>query len=92
MIRPESIELSEPEPDLMPPGGALEGRVITRSFLGPITRVKVARDDGEITADIWSREAPVLELDIRVFARLDTASPRALPLDEQKAPTGDGEG
>ncbi len=79
LVRPESVELSALDTDANE--GALEGRIVSHSFLGPVTRLKVANSSGEITADLRSREARYLKVGDNVSARFDAASARTLPLD-----------
>jgi putative spermidine/putrescine transport system ATP-binding protein len=80
LIRPESLELSELSPDSPVPEGAFEGRVISHSFLGPVTRVKIDTGDTELTADLQSRAARALRIGARVTARFDSRSPQVLTL------------
>ena len=82
LIRPESLELSELSPDSPVPEGAFEGRVISHSFLGPVTRVKIDSSDVELTADLQSRVARALRIGARVIARFDSGSPQVLTLAE----------
>ena len=88
LIRPESLELSELSPDSPVPEGTFEGRVISHSFLGPVTRVKVDSGDAELTADLQSRVARTLRIGARVTARFDSGSPQVLTLagDERDHP------
>ncbi len=82
LIRPESVELTELDGEGQVPEGALEGRVVSHLFLGPVTRVKVANGSDEITVDLRSRAAQTLNPGMRVSARFDAGSARILPLDE----------
>jgi putative spermidine/putrescine transport system ATP-binding protein len=50
LVRPETVVL-EPATDA-PIAGRLGGAVVSHTFLGSVTRVKVAVGDGEITADV----------------------------------------
>ncbi len=80
LIRPESLELSELSPDSPVPEGAFEGRVISHSFLGPVTRVKIDTGYTDLTADLQSRAARALRIGARVTARFDSRSPQVLTL------------
>jgi putative spermidine/putrescine transport system ATP-binding protein len=82
LIRPESLELSELSPDSQVPEGVFEGRVISHSFLGPVTRVKIDSGGTELTADLQSRAARALRIGARVTARFDSGSPQVLTLTE----------
>lgn len=81
LVRPESVELSALGTEGAATDGALEGRIVSHSFLGPVTRLKVANGATELTADLRSREARALKIGDRVSARFDAASARVLPLD-----------
>lgn len=81
LIRPESVELTELNQESPAPDGALEGRVVSHLFLGPVTRVKVANDFDEITADLRSRAAQTLNPGTQVSVRFDAGGARILPLD-----------
>ena len=82
LICPESLELSELSPDSPVPEGAFEGRVISHSFLGPVTRVKIDTGYTDLTADLESRAARALRIGARVTARFDSGSPQVLALTE----------
>ncbi len=80
LMRPESIEL-EPLPDGDGARGRLAGRVASKSFLGAITRLKIATDTlDEISADIQSARAGSFPVGIRVLIRVTPDSPRVLTL------------
>ncbi|MDP9410612.1 MAG: ABC transporter ATP-binding protein [Actinomycetota bacterium] len=81
LVRPETVELSGFDGDGPAPDGALEGRIIGHSFLGPVTRLKISSNgDGALTADLPSRTARALALGDRVSARFDGSSAQVLPL------------
>ncbi|MEJ7872791.1 MAG: ABC transporter ATP-binding protein [Rubrobacteraceae bacterium] len=83
LVRPESVELSALDADGAAGEGALEGRIVSHSFLGPVTRLKVANGAEEITVDLRSREARALKVGDRISARFDAAGARTLPLDSE---------
>ena len=55
LVRPETVELG-PAAN----GAALTGEVISHTFLGPVTRLKVAFGEGEMTADVSASRADVV--------------------------------
>ncbi|MGH2375211.1 MAG: TOBE domain-containing protein, partial [bacterium] len=64
-------------------GGAagLVGRVASKSFLGAITRLKVAIDTrDELAADVQSARAGAFPVGSRVLVRVEPESPRVLAL------------
>ncbi len=75
IVRPEALAVGPPSPD----GCGEPGRVVTRTFLGAVTRVVVALPQGEVTVDAVTRPglpdaggATVVRLDTdRVRAALD---------------------
>jgi putative spermidine/putrescine transport system ATP-binding protein len=80
LVRPESVELSGLDPGAPAPEGALEGRIVSHSFLGPVTRIKVANGAGDITVDLPSRTANALTIGDRVSAKFDGDSVQLLSL------------
>ncbi len=85
LVRPESVKISEPGEagNGHPRSGMVEGRIVGRSFMGPVTRVKVSNGAAEaITADLPSRNAHSLKIGDRVSARFDPANARVLSLGE----------
>ncbi|MDR7522125.1 MAG: ABC transporter ATP-binding protein, partial [Armatimonadota bacterium] len=79
LLRPEAIEL-QAAPDAEPPAGALAGRVVSHSFLGAITRVRITTGAGEVAADVQSIRAGAFPVGARVVCRFPPDSPRALTL------------
>ncbi len=78
LVRPESVELSELDPEAPVPEGALAGRIVGHSFLGPVTRIKVQNGACNLTADLPSRAAHALAIGDRVSARFDGSSAQVL--------------
>ena len=80
LVRPESLEV-EPLPEGDSIKGALSGRVVSKSFLGAITRLKIATEMGDdLSADIQSVRAATFPIGSRVVARFPADSPRVLSL------------
>ena len=77
LVRPETVEL-EPAVERRS-SGALAGEVVSHTFLGPVTRLKVALGEGEMTADIPPR-GRVAPVGMRVGVGFPSASARLLSL------------
>ena len=75
LVRPETVELGPAEND-----AALSGEVISHTFLGPVTRLKVALDEGEMTADVSASRAESIPVGTRVSVGFPSGSARLLSL------------
>ena len=75
LIRPETVELGP-----VANGAALTGEVISHTFLGPVTRLKVALDQGEMTADVSASRAESFPVGTRVAVGFPSGSARLLSL------------
>ena len=71
IVRPEALTVG-PELD----GGGKPGTVVTRTFLGAVTRLVVDTADGEVTVDAVTRPG-LPDAGERTVVRLDTARVRA---------------
>ena len=93
LIRPETVDIvpeSGPTPD-----SALAGEVISNTFLGSTSRVRVTDEAGErtLTADISTVRAAPLTVGTKVVASFPPDSPRLLSLaDEPVFPLPDPDG
>ncbi|MDX6568186.1 MAG: putative spermidine/putrescine transport system ATP-binding protein [Gaiellales bacterium] len=77
LVRPESLDLSPLNGHV--PEGALAGSVTAQTFLGPVTRIRVAADAGpELVATVPSGSAVDFAVGQRVVARFAPASARVL--------------
>jgi putative spermidine/putrescine transport system ATP-binding protein len=77
LVRPETVELElEPASN----GAALTGEVISHTFLGPVTRLKVALGEGEMTADVSASRAGSFPVGTRVAVGFPSGSARLLSL------------
>jgi putative spermidine/putrescine transport system ATP-binding protein len=74
LVRPETVELGSPN------GAALIGEVISQTFLGPVTRLKVTLDQGEMTADVSASRAESYPVGTRVAVGFPSESARLLSL------------
>jgi putative spermidine/putrescine transport system ATP-binding protein len=79
LVRPETVELTPANGDT-PPENALAGTVLTHTFLGASTRIKVDADGSEITADVPTGRIGGIPIGSRVHARFPAESARLLAL------------
>jgi putative spermidine/putrescine transport system ATP-binding protein len=82
LVRPETVELTPAEGD----ASGLAGEVLSQTFLGPVTRLKVDAPGGELTADMPAARAATLPIGMRVRATFPEAGARVLSLAESAAP------
>jgi putative spermidine/putrescine transport system ATP-binding protein len=75
LVRPETVELGSAAN-----GASLIGEVISHTFLGPVTRLKVTLDQGEMTADVSASRADSYPVGTRVAVGFPSASARLLRL------------
>src|SRR6266511_4886200 len=87
LVRPELLELSANGA-----GGenTLTGEVLTHTFLGPVTRLKVLGKDTELIADVSTAQSEALPVGVHVTARVPSTGTRLLTL-ESKEPGQDGQ-
>jgi putative spermidine/putrescine transport system ATP-binding protein len=77
LVRPESLDLSPLNGHV--PDGSLAGSVTAQTFLGPVTRIRVASDAGpELVATVPSGSAAAFGVGQRVSASFSAASARVL--------------
>ena len=78
LVRPETVELSPSN------GGetanTLVGEVLTQTFLGPVTRLKIIGAGADLIADVPTATAATLPVGMRVAAALPTEGARLLDL------------
>ncbi len=87
LIRPESIEIDKLDDGVGVPDGSLEGAVTVRTFLGAMTRLRVASAVGELMVDVGTARALTLGEDARVALTWDPAAARLLDLSDTGAPS-----
>jgi putative spermidine/putrescine transport system ATP-binding protein len=85
LVRPETVEI-EPATDGAAPEGALAGTVVSRVFLGSVTRIKLDTGTGEVTADVPTARSGQLAIGTHVHARFPAESARLLSLADEPAP------
>jgi putative spermidine/putrescine transport system ATP-binding protein len=92
LVRPETLEL---EPAASGDGAVengLVGDVLTHTFLGPVTRLKVIGSDVDLIADVSTSRVEALPIGLRVVARVPAEGVRLLSLQAEEpaapAPVG----
>ena len=83
LARPEALELTPAENG----GGdnSLVGEVVTHTFLGPVTRLKVIGRAADLIADVPTARVDSLPIGLRVVARVPATGTRLLSLNEAPA-------
>ncbi len=93
LVRPETVEVVRANGT--PAEGALAGEVVSNTFLGSTSRLRVADESGErtLTADISTMQGIDLVVGTKVVASFPADSPRLLSLADQPAfPVPDPDG
>jgi putative spermidine/putrescine transport system ATP-binding protein len=80
LVRPETVELAPANGDGGP--NTLVGDVITQTFLGPVTRLKVVGPGLDLIADVSTAKAASLPVGMRVVAAVPAGDARLLELSE----------
>jgi putative spermidine/putrescine transport system ATP-binding protein len=80
LVRPETVDVERANGG----GGVntLVGDVVTQTFLGPVTRLKILGDGVDVIADVPTQKALSLPVGTRVAAVLPAAGARLLSLKE----------
>jgi putative spermidine/putrescine transport system ATP-binding protein len=89
LIRPESLELEAHTNGSAP--NSFSGEVLTQTFLGPVTRVKVTGSGTSLIADMSTSRAAALPVGAQVIARIPSEGAKliSLPDDGQGLPVLD---
>ena len=84
LVRPETVDVAPANGD----GGAdtLNGDVITQTFLGPVTRLKIVGPGTDLIADVSTAKAASLPVGMRVTASLPAGDARLLELSDEPLP------
>jgi putative spermidine/putrescine transport system ATP-binding protein len=88
LVRPELIVL---EPAADGGGGGentLTGEVLTQTFLGSVTRLKIAAQETDLIADVPTVRVDSLPIGLRVVVHVPAAGTRLLSLSEEPASDG----
>jgi putative spermidine/putrescine transport system ATP-binding protein len=85
LVRPETLELTASTNGAGGAANTLAGEVVTHTFLGPVTRVKVVGPGSELIADLSTSRAEALPPGARVTARVPSDTARLLSLPDDQA-------
>jgi putative spermidine/putrescine transport system ATP-binding protein len=89
LVRPESLEL-EVSTDGASGANTLSGDVVTQTFLGPVTRLKIVGPDADLIADMPTARAATMPVGHSVVAHVPSEGTRLLSLEASAAPDQDG--
>jgi putative spermidine/putrescine transport system ATP-binding protein len=84
LVRPETVELAAANGEGGP--NTLVGEVITQTFLGPVTRLKIFGPGADLIADLPTAKAATLPVGTRVTATLPAEGARLLELTNEPLP------
>ncbi len=87
LLRPESIDITPLDDGAGLPSGRLAGTVMGRTFLGPMTRLRVTSAVGELKVDVGSARALTFGDNARVALAWDPAAARLLDLSAERTPS-----
>jgi putative spermidine/putrescine transport system ATP-binding protein len=82
LVRPETVEVERVEGRLAA-ANMLVGDVVTQTFLGPVTRLKILGDGVDVIADVPTQKALALQVGTKVAAMLPAEDARVLELTEE---------
>jgi putative spermidine/putrescine transport system ATP-binding protein len=80
LIRPETLELTASPNGNVADANGVHGEVLTHTFLGPVTRLKIVGPSGQLIADLSPARAEALPPGSHVFAHVPTTGVRLLEL------------
>jgi putative spermidine/putrescine transport system ATP-binding protein len=86
LIRPEALELQAGGNGAVANGNTLSGEVLTQTFLGPVTRLKVS---GGLIADMSTARAAALPVGSNVVAQVPAEGVQLLTLTDEALPALD---
>jgi putative spermidine/putrescine transport system ATP-binding protein len=89
LIRPEALELTASSNGDVHHQNVVVGEVITHTFLGPVTRLKVIGPAGELIADMPTARAEALPVGSRVVAHIPNEGARLITLAAEGAGTAE---
>ena len=78
LIRPESLELEAHTNGSAP--NSFSGEVLTQTFLGPVTRLKVTGSGTSLIADMSTSRAAALPVGAQVVARIPSEGAKLISL------------
>ncbi len=85
LVRPETVELA-PAANGGDSANTLVGDVVTQTFLGPVTRLKIVGAGADLIADLPTAKAATLPVGTRVNATLPAEGARLLELTDEPLP------
>ena len=88
LVRPELLELEPAANNPADGENSLAGEVLTHTFLGSITRLKIIGPETDLIADVPTARVDTLPIGLRVVARVPSAGTRLLSLGEEPASDG----
>jgi putative spermidine/putrescine transport system ATP-binding protein len=80
LIRPETLELEAATNGAPANGNTMSGDVLTQTFLGPVTRLKVTTAGSGLIADMSTARAAALPVGAQVIARVPAEGAKLLSL------------
>jgi putative spermidine/putrescine transport system ATP-binding protein len=80
LIRPETVDVAPANGSGAP--NTLVGDVVTQTFLGPVTRLKIVGEGVDVIADVPTQKALGLPVGTRVSAALPAEGVRLLDLSD----------
>jgi len=86
LVRPEVLELTAAQNGGPADTNGVGGEVISHTFLGSVTRLKVRGPGGDLIADMATARAEALPVGSRVFAHVPSEGVRLLTLPPAAAP------
>jgi putative spermidine/putrescine transport system ATP-binding protein len=88
LVRPELLELELSANGTGDGGNTLSGEIVTHTFLGSVTRIRITVPEAELIADVPTARIDSLPVGQRVLAHVPTAGTRLLSLTEEPASDG----
>jgi putative spermidine/putrescine transport system ATP-binding protein len=82
LVRPETVEVERVD-GRSAAANTLVGDVVTQTFLGPVTRLKILGDGVDVIADVPTQKALALPVGTKVAAMLPAEDARVLELTEE---------
>ena len=87
LVRPEQVEL---EPANGDGDGVVAGEIVSQTFLGAVTRLKVTAGEHDLTADVSASRAGACPVGMQVRRASRARPPGVLTLEESPAAAPDG--
>jgi putative spermidine/putrescine transport system ATP-binding protein len=81
LVRPESLQLA-PAEEGTAEDNSLAGEILTHTFLGSVTRLKIIGPEAELIADVSTSRVEALPIGMRVNAHVPAGGSRLLSLQE----------